>query len=83
MHFLDFFCKLFAVWRASLPDFTWSVAFATCLYQNAILTHKKWLAVWNNKGKSYDNNLISKETESNSVKIEITSAKQSDYFLPK
>jgi hypothetical protein len=22
MHFLDFFCKLFAVWRASLPDFT-------------------------------------------------------------
>jgi hypothetical protein len=30
MHFLDLFCRLFAVWRASVPDFTWSTAFVTC-----------------------------------------------------
>lgn len=30
MHFLDFFCKLFAVCRASVPDCTWSTAFVTC-----------------------------------------------------
>lgn len=30
MHFLDLFCKLFAVRRASVPDFTWSTVFVTC-----------------------------------------------------
>ncbi|KAJ0112208.1 hypothetical protein Patl1_02050 [Pistacia atlantica] len=30
MHFLDFFCKLFATRRASVPMLTWSTAFVTC-----------------------------------------------------
>lgn len=30
MHFRDFFCKLFAAWRASVADRTWSTAFVTC-----------------------------------------------------
>ena len=29
MHFLDFFCKLLAVWSASVPVRTWSTAFVT------------------------------------------------------
>lgn len=42
MHFLDFFCKLFAVVRASVPDCTWSTAFVTCtrlrnLYQLSLI----------------------------------------------
>lgn len=37
MHFLDFFWRLFAVLRASVPRFTWSTAFLTCKPRDCLL----------------------------------------------
>ena len=44
IHFLEFFCKLFALWRAVFPDWTWSTAFDTYNCQHN--THHSLLLKW-------------------------------------